>query len=141
MFIQQITGRPVSAPDHSLHSLVKELIDEAAPVAIHNRNSVINEIPAGVRIQGNHRTVTTILSNLVNTVVVHTRNSGILISAKVYGFVILVQVRTQGLISPDLSNEMENAIQKARHSGGVIELMQHQENQASVAYCFLNVSA
>jgi len=141
MFIQQMAGRPVSATDPSLHLIVKNVIDEAAPMAMNNRNSVINEIPSELRIQGNHRTISSILSKLVNTVVVHTRNSGILISAKVYGFVVLVQVRTQGFISPDLSCEMETAVQKARHSGGVIELMQHQENQASVAYCFLNVSA
>jgi hypothetical protein len=139
MLTKQIAGFPASATDPSLHCIVRELIEEAAPQAISNRNSVINEIPTSLHIQGNKRNVSSVLSNLVNTVVLHTKNSGILISAKVYGFVILVQVRTNGLISPLLQAEMETTAQKAKRSGGVIELMQHQEDQASVAYCFLNV--
>jgi len=140
MLIQQIATKPASAPDPNLHRIVTELIEDAAPVAINNRNSVINEIPDGLLVEANQGQVAGILKKMVNTVVRHTKNSGILISARVYGFVILVQVKTSGLISPHLVDEMQPAAQKAERTGGVIELIHHQENQASVAYCFLNVS-
>ena len=140
MLIQQIAGKPASAPDPNLHKIVTELIEDAASVAMHNRNLVINEIPDGLRVEANQGMVAGILSKLVNTVLRHTKNSGILISAKVYGFVILVQVKTNGLISPHLIDEMQPAAKKAEKTGGVIELIHHQENQASVAYCFLNVA-
>lgn len=140
MLIQQIANNKASAPDPMLHSIVTELIEGAAPVAIDNRNSVINEIPDGLKIEANQGMVASILSKLVNTIVRHTRNSGILISARVYGFVVLVQVKTSGSISPRLDDEMQSTALKAKRNGGVIELMHHQENQASVAYCFLNVA-
>jgi len=140
MLIQQIAAKTVSAPDPTLHRIVRELIEDATPVAMNNRNSVINEIPTGLKIEANQGMVAAILSKLVNTVVRHTKNSGILISAKVYGFVVLVQVKTNGLISPHLIDEMGPTALKAERNGGVIELMHHHENQASVAYCFLNVA-
>lgn len=140
MLIPQIAGKPVSATDPTLHRIVKDLIDDSAIIAINNRNSIINNIPKGLQVKANQGTVAAILNKIVNTVLIHTRHAGIMITARSYGFAILVQVRTQGKINPHLGLEMEPASLKAKRAGGVIEWMHHQENQATVAYCFLNVA-
>jgi hypothetical protein len=54
---------------------------------------------------------------------------------------ILVQVKSKGLISPGLVEEISHACIKAQKTGGIIEMTQCESEQASVAYCFLNVAA
>ena len=137
----QITGAPVSAVCPTLDNIVKDLIDEAAPIAVDNHNSIINEIPKGLALKAPRHVISETLNKIVRTVTLHTKHSGILISAKAYGYAILVQVRTHGRISPALDMEMEPAALKAKHSGGVVEFVRFQENQASVAYCFMNVTS
>ncbi|MBC7946754.1 MAG: HAMP domain-containing histidine kinase [Chitinophagaceae bacterium] len=141
MQIQQITSTLFPPKNPTLHTIVNELIHDAAALAVHNRNFVINNIPADLRIEANGTIVTSVLSKLFNTVFRHTQNSGILISAKVYGMVVLVQVKSNGQISPALPEDLGHASQKARTTGGVVEVVHYENKEASVAYCFLNVAA
>ena len=140
MQIQQVNRIPASARNSTLYSLVDNLINEAAPLAVHNRNSVVNNVPMDVHIDANGAIVSSVLSKLFNTVIRHTQNCGILISAKVYGMVILVQVRSKGNISPALPEDMGQVSLKAQKTGGVIEIIRYENKEASVAYCFLNVA-
>jgi hypothetical protein len=56
---QDITPR-ISPNDPTLHSLVNELIDGSAPLAVNNRNYVVNNIPADLCIETNSVTVSDI---------------------------------------------------------------------------------
>ncbi len=140
MQIHQVT-HPVTPKDPSLHAVVNGLIRESAGLAVHNRNYIINNIPADLSIEANGMIVSSVLNKLFNTVVRNAQNSVILISAKVYGMTVLLQVKSKGLISPGLAEEIGPACVKAQSTGGIIEMVQCESDQASVAYCFLNVSA
>src|SRR5687767_10446598 len=104
-----------------LHSIVDDLIADAGPMAVHNKNFIINNIPVDLQLQANDSIVTSVLSKLFTTVIRHTQNSGIMISAKVYGMVVLVQVRSSGTVSPGLPEDMGYASLKAQKTGGVVE--------------------
>jgi hypothetical protein len=52
---------------------------------------------------------------------------------------VLVQVKSKGSISPGLPEEISHACIKAKNTGGIIEMIRCESEQASVAYCFLNV--
>ena len=140
MQINRLTSILPSPKDPSLHNLVNNLIQESAPLAVHNRNYVVNNIPADLAIETNGMMVSSVLDKLFYTVFRHTQNSVILISARVYGMTMLVQVKSKGTISPGLCEEISVACLKAKKSGGIIEMIQCESEQASVAYCFLNVA-
>lgn len=140
MQIHRTVATILKANNSTLHSIVDDLIVDAAPIAVHNKNFIINNVPADLHIQANGTIVTSVLSRLFNTVVRHTQNSGIMISARVYGMVVLVQVRSNGTISPGLPEDMGYAAQKAQKTGGVVEVVHYENKEASIAYCFLNVA-
>jgi hypothetical protein len=139
MKIPQVNRIPVPVKNATLYGLVANLIHEAAPLAVHNRNSVVNNVPMDVHIDANGAIVSSVLSKLFNTIIRHTQNCGILISAKVYGMVVLVQVKSKGNISPGLPEDMGQVSLKAQKTGGVIEITGYENKEASVAYCFLNI--
>jgi|GEM_PF-3517296 len=140
MQIHQLSSILPSHKDPSLYNLVNNLIQESAPVAIHNRNYIVNNIPVDLAIETNGMMVSSVLDKLFYTVFRHAQNSVILISARVYGMTILVQVKSKGTISPGLCEEISLACVKAKKSGGIVEMIQCESEQASVAYCFLNVA-
>jgi len=140
MQIHGLTTAPSSQKDPSLYNLVNNLIQESAPLSVLNRNYVVNNIPSDLAIETNGMMVSSVLDKLFHTVFRHAKNSVILISARVYGMTILVQVKTKGTISPGLCEEITLACVKAKKSGGIIEMIQCDSEQASAAYCFLNVA-
>jgi hypothetical protein len=140
MQIHRVANTLTPPKEPTLFSLVNDVIQESAPLAVHNRNYVVNNIPADLYVETNGMMISSVLNKLFHTVIRHTQNSVILISAKVYGMTILVQLKSKGTISPGLSEEMGYACVKAKKSGGIIEMIQCESEQASVAYCFLNVA-
>lgn len=140
MQIHQVIRTTMPAKDPTLYSLVNALIHEAAPLAVHNRNYVVNNIPVDLSIESNGPMVSAVLNKLFHTVIRLTQNSVILISAKVYGMTVLVQVKSKGSVSPGLPEEIGHACIKAQNTGGIIEMIHCESEQVSVAYCFLNVA-
>jgi hypothetical protein len=140
MQMQQVS-KSTSANSVILRGIVNDLIYDAAPLAVNNRNFVINNVSADLQTEINGTIVSSVLSKLFHTVIRHSQNSGILISAKLYGIVILLQIKINGNINPDLLEDIEQATLNAQNAGGVIEVIHHANNQASVAYCFLNVAS
>lgn len=134
----QIPDISMFTDNPSLHGIVNNLINEAASLAVNNRNYIVNNIPGDLSVETNSAVVSTVLNKLVNTVMRHTKNSVILISAKTYGMTVLVQVKSKGNISPALPEDIGYARMKAQKTGGVIEIIQCESEQASFAYCFLN---
>ena len=140
MQLHQVINAVMTPKDPTLYNLVSGLIDESAPLAVHNRNYIVNNIPANVYVETNGTVLSTVLNKLLSTVIRHTQNSVILISAKVYGMTVLVQVKSKGNVSPGLQEEINYVCVKAQNTGGIIEMIQCESEQASVAYCFLNVA-
>src|SRR5882724_8505284 len=139
MQIQQVINSAMSHQDPNLHGIMHELIEEAVPLAVHNHNYIINNIPVDLCIEASGTIVSSVLNKLFTTTLRHTRNSVMLISAKVYGMVVLVQVKTKGNISPGLAEDLGHACLKAQNTGGIIEMIHCESEQASMAYCFLNI--
>jgi hypothetical protein len=140
MQISRVIKTLMPTKDPTLHSLVNDLIHESASLAVLNRNYIVNNVPADVCVQTNDIMISAVLDKLFHTVIRNAQNSVILISARVYGMTVLVQVKSKGNISPGLTEEIGHACVKAKKTGGIIEMIQCETEQASVAYCFLNVA-
>lgn len=140
MEIHQVTEIPALSKDPTLRRIVNDLIHEAAHLAVHNRNYIVNNVPADLMMEANRTIISSVLSKLFHTAIRHAQNSVILISAKVYGITVLVQVKSKGNISPALPEDLGHASLKARKTGGIIEMILCENEQACIAYCFLNVA-
>jgi hypothetical protein len=131
---------PESSTSISLYGIANDLITDTAPQAVNNHNYIINNVSPDLRIEASCTMVSSVLGKLFQTIIRHTQNSVILISAKAYGMTVLVQGKSKGTISPGLPEDIGHACLKAQKTGGVIEMLQCENNQASIAYCFLNVA-
>ena len=140
MQTHQLITKTALSKDPTLHSLVKDLLDKSAPLAVSNRNYIINDIPADLCIETNGLAILGVLNKLFVTVIYHAQNSVIFISAKVYGLVVLVHIKSKGSISPELQDSIDPACSIALETGGIIEIIQCESEQASIAYSFLNVA-
>ena len=140
MQTQPISRTLIAIRRQTLHGIVGQLINEAAPLAIHNRNFVVNNVPTDLRVEGNGVVIASVLDKLFRTVIRNMHNCGILISARIYGSFLLVQIKSKGNISPALPDDIIQASLKAQKTGGVIELVHYENKEASIAYCFLNVA-
>jgi K+-sensing histidine kinase KdpD len=141
MQIRQAINLVSQPQDPTLHNIVNEIIQEAAPLAVHNKNFIVNNVPADLMIEANGAIISSVFNKLFDTALRHTKNSVILISAKTYGMTVLVQVKSKGNISPALPEDICHACLKAKKTGGIIEMIQCENDSASIAYCFLNVAA
>jgi hypothetical protein len=140
MHIHPAINTSVSPKEFTLHGIINDLIDEAAPLAVHNRNYVVNNVPADLHVEASGSVISSVLDTLFYTALRHAHNSIILISAKVYGHVVLVQLKSKGTVSPALTEDINHVCLDARKSGAVVELTLYESEQASIAYCFLNVA-
>lgn len=64
MQMQQVTGKPLSVNDLTLHEIVNDLIHDAAPLVVNNRNFVINNVPGDLRIEISSTIISSVLSKL-----------------------------------------------------------------------------
>ena len=141
MQIQQVLNAIMPPKKNAtLYGIINDLIQDSAPLIVDNRNYIVNNVPADLRIETNGTIISSVLSKLFHTTIRHAQNSVILISAKEYGMVVLVQVKSKGNIIPGLSEDISHACRKAQKTGGTIEMIHCESKQASIAYCFLNVA-
>ncbi len=140
MQIQQVINGILPPQNATLYSIINDLIQDSAPLVVDNRNYVVNNVPADLQIETSSTIVSSVLSKIFQTSFRHAQNSVILISAKVYGMAVLVQVKSKGNIIPGLSEDIGHASRKAQRTGGTIEMIHCESKQASIAYCFLNVA-
>src|SRR5580765_458013 len=105
----------------SLNQLVDRLTDSLEPAIHRNKSFVINDVPENISTDINEDLLASILSRLLNMVIMHTENSRIRVSAKTYGNVILLHVKNDGSLNFDSISRNLGEIQGlAEKMGGFV---------------------
>lgn len=124
----------------ALQTLVSRLVAGAVPAAVRNKSFMINDIPAGLRLTANTDMVAAVLSNLFNTVAMHTENSCIRITAKVYGNVILVQLKDHNSANIyTIAHGLQEVQPIAERIGGYIGITSQQKSESTIVFSFPNL--
>ncbi|MBC7874699.1 MAG: HAMP domain-containing histidine kinase [Ferruginibacter sp.] len=124
----------------SLHTLVSRLVACVVPATARNKSFMVNDIPAGLSIAANPGLVTAVLSNLFNTVALHSVNSCIRISAKVYSNIILVQVRDHHSANAcTIAYSLQPAQPLAEKIGGYLGITSQWKNETTIVFSFPNI--
>ena len=83
----------ISQKFYDLHELTNRLVCTLLPKVTSNKSFFINEIPDHLLLDTDPRMTASVLSGLLSAVVSYTKDSCIRLSAKIYGNMILVQVK------------------------------------------------
>lgn len=126
----------------TLYSLVRRLVAAVLPTSVRNKTFIINEIPLDLAVMANCENVTAVLSDLFNTIAIHTINSCIRISAKAYGHVILVQVKDENSMNTyTIANSLQAAQPLAEKIGGYLGVTSQRKNETTIVFSFPNIPA
>jgi len=104
------TTRPeISNSFSGLHQLTDCLVNTFLAKATSNNNYFINEIPDQLHLATDRQMVATVLSGLLSAVVSYAKDSCIRLSAKIYGNVVLMQVKESTCLN---NNAFESEVSK-----------------------------
>ena len=125
----------------SLHHLVERLSDSLAPAARRNKSFIINNVQEDICAEVNETMVASVLTRLMNIVILHTENSCIRISAKTFGNVVLVHVKDDGCLNYDsISHNLTEIQAQAEKIGGFVGFTSYRNKLTTIAFSFMNVN-
>jgi len=126
----------------TLQTLVSRLVAGIVPVAVRGNNFLVNDIPAGLQVHADAAMVTTVLDNLFTSIVPYVQNSCIRITAKVYGNVVLVQLRDHtGINSYFIEQHLTASQPMAEKMGGYIGVTSQRDKETTIVFSFPNIRA
>jgi hypothetical protein len=126
----------------ALQTLVGRLIASVIPATVRHKSFLVNDIPAGLNLTANTDRVVAVLSNLFNTVAAHAIDSCIRISAKVYGNIILVQLRDRNSINTyTIAHSLQEVQPIAESLGGYVGITSQRKNETTIVFSFPNLPA
>ena len=126
----------------ALQTLVSHLVAGIVPIAVRGRNFLVNDIPPGLLLHADTAMVTDVLNNLFTSIIPYVENSCIRITAKVYGNVILVQLRDHtGINSYFIEQHLTECQPIAEKIGGYVGITSQRDNERTIVFSFPNIAA
>ncbi len=142
METQTVIPLPGSTLVHSsLHHLIKEVTESLAPDVFRNKSAIINDVPHDIIVSTEKELLASVLSSLMNLVIMHTENSRIRITAKLYGNVVLLHVKDDGCLNYDSISQRLARIQSlAERLGGFVGFTSYRNKLTTIAFSFMNTA-
>jgi hypothetical protein len=124
----------------SLHHLVNRLSESLAPAARSNKNLIINNVPEDICSEINENLVASVLSRLMNVVLMNTENSCIRVSAKTFGNVVLMNVKDDGCLNYEsISHHLTEIQSQAEKMGGFVGFTSYRNRLTTISFSFMNM--
>ena len=125
---------------NNLKQLAGKITGNFLPLAVRNNNFFINDIPADLPLEHNIEWVSSVISGLVSTVVNHAKDTCIRLSAKKYGYVMVLEVHESGSQN---TYAMACALQQVQHLaqkiGGCLSISMRKHESTTIAFSFPNL--
>jgi hypothetical protein len=123
----------------TLHLMVNRISASSLPSATRKNSFIINDVPADLQASTDENMLATIFGSLLNTVITHTENCCIRISAKVYGKVVLLHLKeTHRLNSPAFAGNIRQVQQLAEKIGGSVSVSNNRNEATTIVFSFIN---
>jgi hypothetical protein len=123
-----------------LFELVDNVIKSSLPYALKSHNLVVNEVSPALSVKVDKNILSVLISRLLETVMAHSTNSYIRISAKAYSDVMIVHVRDFNIVNRSIAtynlHELDPLVKKIR---GFVGVTSHRHGESTVALSFLNI--
>lgn len=123
-----------------LHELTAQLVNTFIPTASTNKSFFVNDIPARLPLATNQQMLASVLSGLLSAIVTHAKDSCIRLSAKIYGNVILMQVKDSASSNTyALENEVRKLQPIAEKISGSVSVTSQRKNLTTITFGFVNL--
>src|SRR4030095_1209407 len=127
------------APAHPLTDVVDNIVTTLLPKATLNKSFFVNDIPDRFNLGRNSEAIASVIGGLLSTVVSYAKDSCIWLSAKLYGDVILVHVKSSnGFYSPGIERQIRRLQLIAERNRGTVGLTAYQNHVTSLTFGFTN---
>ncbi|MFI5129542.1 MAG: hypothetical protein ACHQFX_06100 [Chitinophagales bacterium] len=121
-----------------LQNAVERLIKSLGPVAIRNRSSFVNDIPANLEIGNDENKVISVISGLLRSVINNARESCLRISAKeMYGTMVTVSVKDSNSYDTyAVACSLQDVVPLAEKIGGQLNIISEKEKVTTFTFRF-----
>lgn len=121
-----------------LQHIVDKLIMPLVGVASRNNNSIINEVPAHLRIGNNEGVVASVIDGLLRSVVFNAKESCIRITAQVlYENFMLISVKdTNSFNTYGIACSLQDVVPLAHKLGGELDIMDQRQRITTITFRF-----
>lgn len=124
----------------TLYDLVEDIIKSSLPIALRNHNLIVNEIPEYLPVKTDRNILSSIIYGVVNSVMMHSKNSYIRITAKVYSDIVLVHVKDFNvMLTQGQYYGLQNLHALAKRIGGFIGITSYRHHETTIAFSFPNL--
>ena len=124
----------------NLHELTTQLVNTFIPTASSNKSFFVNDIPARLPLATNQQMLASVLSGLLSAIVTHAKDSCIRLSAKIYGNVVLVQVKDSASSNTAaVENEVRKLQPIAEKMFGSVSVTSQRKNLTTISFGFVNL--
>jgi hypothetical protein len=134
----QLLKEPVSYT--GLHELTSRLVNTFIDEATRNQNFFINEIPCDLLLEADPGLFASVLRGILSAVVYSAKNSCIRLTVKVFGDVILVQVKeSNGLNSHFMEVALLEFLPIAEKMRGSVSVTSQRKKITTITFGFPNI--
>jgi hypothetical protein len=123
----------------ALYLMVNRISQGSLPVATQRHSFIVNDVPADLVVNTDEHMLAAVFGSLLNTVISHTENSCIRVSAKLYGKVVIVNLKeTHQLTTFSLVLNLRQVQQLAEKIGGSISISGDHTRPTTIVFSFVN---
>ncbi len=124
---------------NTLAQLAGRVTGSFLPVS-RNPHLFINEIPEDLPINYNCEWVASVISSLLTSVYIHTKDNCLRLSARKYGYIIVFEVHKPGYLNVEpLKSNLAQLQTMAEKIGGCINIGNDPVNGAVISFSFPNL--
>jgi hypothetical protein len=125
----------------ALHQMVSALMASELPVAVRRKSFFVNDVPSEFYVSTDQQILALVIRGLLHTVVTHTANSCIRISANCYGTIMLMQVKDSNSFNYNgIYEDLQSVQQIAGRMGGFVSITSRREDVTTITFSFPNPS-
>jgi hypothetical protein len=122
----------------ALHGMVSRVSASSLSSATRKNSFIINDIPADLKAHTDENMLATVFGSLLNTVITHTENCCIRISAKLYGRVVLLQLKETNRLNTHALANLRQVQQLAQKIGGTVSISNNCTEASTIVFSFVN---
>lgn len=123
-----------------IHEVTSRLVNTFMDKATRNKSFFVNEIPFDLLIDTDPELFASVLSGILSAVASSAKNSCIRLSVKIFGEVILVQVKeSNGLNSHYMEIELQKLLPIAEKMRGSVSVTSQRKKITTITFGFPNV--
>jgi len=123
----------------ALQTMVNRISISSLPAATRKHSFIINDVPSDIQVSSDEQMLATVFGSLLNTVISHTENCCIRISARLYGEIVLINLKeTHQANSRAFAGSLRQIQQLAEKIGGTVSVSSDRTRETSIIFSFAN---